>query len=102
MGKTKEIKFKFEDLTLYQKSLDFINLVCITCNRFPSEKNYRLTSPFIRAANSIALKITKGSGDTNPQFCRFLRISLGSIKECVVCSTIANNQNILLLSKINN
>lgn len=89
----KEIKFKFEDLKVYQKSLEFIDVVYDTCNNFPNKEQYRLTSQFIRAANSIALNIAEGSGDTNPQFCRFLRITLGSIRESVVCSTIAKNQN---------
>lgn len=91
----KTIKFKFEDLKVYQKSLDFVDTVYNTTKQFPSEENYRLTSQFIRAATSISLNIAEGSGDTNPQFSRFLKISLGSIKECVVCVTIANNQNFI-------
>ncbi|WP_438988788.1 four helix bundle protein [Polaribacter sp.] len=91
----KTIKFKFEDLKVYQKSLDFVDIVYNTTKQFPSEENYRLTSQFIRAATSISLNIAEGSGDTNPQFSRFLKISLGSIKECVVCVTIANNQNFI-------
>lgn len=91
----KTIKFKFEDLKVYQKSLDFVDTVYNTTKQFPSKENYRLTSQFIRAATSISLNIAEGSGDTNPQFSRFLKISLGSIKECVVCVTIANNQNFI-------
>ena len=91
----KTIKFKFEDLKVYQKSLDFVDTVYNTTKQFPSEENYRLTSQFIRAATSISLNIAEGSGDTNPQFSRFFKISLGSIKECVVCVTIANNQNFI-------
>lgn len=91
----KTIKFKFEDLKVYQKSLDFVDTVYNTTKQFPSEENYRLTSQFIRVATSISLNIAKGSGDTNPQFSRFLKISLASIKECVVCVTIANNQNFI-------
>lgn len=88
----KEIKFKFEDLKVYQKSLDFVDVVYKVSNTFPKEECYRLTSQFIRAATSVALNIAEGSGDTNPQFSRFLQIALGSVKECVVCVTIAKNQ----------
>ncbi len=88
----KEIKFKFEDLKVYQKALNFVDVVYQISNTFPKEENYRLTSQFIRAATSIALNIAEGSGDTNPQFSRFLQIALGSVKECVVCVTIAKNQ----------
>ncbi|TVZ56641.1 four helix bundle protein [Lutibacter sp. Hel_I_33_5] len=94
-----EIKFKFEDLKVYQKSLDFINLIYKTCEKFPKEENYRLTSQFIRAANSIALNIAEGSGDTNLQFNRFLQIAIGSVKECVVCATIAKNQKYISFSE---
>ncbi|WP_298949561.1 four helix bundle protein [uncultured Polaribacter sp.] len=91
----KTIKFKFEDLKVYQKSLDFVDTVYNTTKQFLSEENYRLTSQFIRAATSISLNIAEESGDTNPQFSRFFKISLGSIKECVVCVTIVNNQNFI-------
>ena len=66
-------KFSFEELKVYQKSIDFINLTYTITSGFPKEENYRLTSQFIR----------------------FLRIALGSLKECVVCSTIAKNQNFI-------
>lgn len=89
----KEIKFKFEDLKVYQKALDFIDETYKVTNTFPKDKMYSLTSQYKRASISIALNIAEGSGDTNAQFNRFLNISNGSIKECVVCSTIANRLN---------
>lgn len=88
-----EVKFNFEDLRVYQKSLDFIDEVYEITKHFPSEERYSLTSQYRRAAQSIALNIAEGAGDTDPQFNRFLNISQGSIKECVVCSTIAARQN---------
>jgi four helix bundle protein len=87
------IKFKFEDLKVYQKSIIFIDKVYVITSKFPKEESYRLTSQFVRAATSIALNIAEGSGDTNAQFRRFLRIALQSLNECVVCITIAKNQN---------
>lgn len=88
-------KFSFEDLKVYQKSLEFINFTYDITSRFPKEETYRLSSQFIRAAHSIALNIAEGAGDSNPQFIRFLRIALGSMKECVVCLTIAKNQKFI-------
>lgn len=84
--------FSFEDLKIYQKALDFTDDVYAICKEFPKEETYRLTSQFIRAASSIALNIAEGAGDTNPQFNRFLQIAMGSIKESVVCATIAKRQ----------
>ena len=89
----REIKFKFEDLKLYQKSLDFIDYTYSVSEDFPKNEDYSLTSQFRRASISIALNIAEGSGDTNAQFNRFLNISNGSIKECVVCSTIAKRRD---------
>ncbi len=87
-----QVKFAFEDLKVYQKSLDFMDEVYNTCESFPREEIYKLTSQFARAANSIALNIAEGAGDSNPQFNRYLQISLNTIKECVVCVTIAKRR----------
>ncbi len=91
----KEVKFKFEDLKVYQKALDFIDETYVVTNNFPKNETYGLSSQYRRAATSIALNIAEESGGTNAQFNRFLNISNGSIKECVVCSTIANRLNFI-------
>ncbi len=88
-----EIKFSFEDLIVYQKSLDFVDFVYNVCESLPKEEIYRLSSQYIRAANSIALNISEGSGNTDAQFNRYLQIALDSTRECVVCSTIATRRN---------
>ena len=95
----KEVKFKFEDLKVYQKALDFINLAYKTSEQFPKEEAYKLTSQFIRAATSIALNIAEASGDTNSQVNRFLKIAIGSVRECVVCASIAKNQNYITIKE---
>ncbi|AWX44738.1 hypothetical protein HME9304_01741 [Flagellimonas maritima] len=84
--------FSFEDLKVYQKSLDFVDDVYELCKEFPKEETYRLTSQFTRASTSIPLNIAEGAGDTNAQFNRFLQIAMGSIKESVVRITIARRQ----------
>jgi four helix bundle protein len=89
----KNIKFNFEDLKVYQKAIDYVDLAYKTSESFPNNERFALSSQFTRAAVSIALNIAEGSGDTNAQFNRFLQIALGSVKECVVCSTIARKQN---------
>ena len=85
--------FKFENLTVYQKSLEFIDTIYSITVKFPKEEQFRITSQFIRAAHSIALNIADGSGGTNPEFKNFLRISKRSTRECIVCLTIALRQN---------
>ena len=87
--------FKFEDLQVYQKALDFVDLVYETTKSFPKSELYNLTSQFKRAAVSIALNTAEGQGDTNAQFNRFLQIAIDSVKECVVCSALAARQNFI-------
>jgi four helix bundle protein len=81
--------FKFEDLKVYQKSLDFIDSVYKITLQFPQEELYGLTSQFRRASTSIALNIAEGSGSTDKDFNKYLRTAFNSLKECVVCSTLA-------------
>ena len=85
--------FKFEDLQVYQKALDFVDFTYETVKLFPKSELYNLTSQFKRAALSIALNTAEGHGDTNAQFNRFLQMATDSVKECVVCLTIAKRQN---------
>lgn len=86
-------KFKFEDLKVYDKALDLIDLTYKTCEKFPNAERFALSSQFTRAAVSIALNIAEGSSDTDKQFNRFLQMALDSVNECVVCSTISKRQN---------
>ena len=84
-----EVKFNFEDLKVYQKALDFIDFAYEITAKFPDQERFGLTSQFTRAANSVALNTSEGSGDTDSQFHRFLQIAEDSVRECVTCSTIA-------------
>jgi four helix bundle protein len=87
-----DLKFHFEELVVYQKSLDFIDSVYKITEKFPREEQFRLNSQFIRAAHSIALNIADGSGGTKAEFRNFLRISKRSTRECIVCLSIAYRQ----------
>jgi four helix bundle protein len=96
---SEDLTFKFEELRVYQKALEFIDLVYAETKKFPKEEQFRLTSQFIRAANSIALNIADGSGGTKAEFKNFLRISRRSTRECLVCTTIALRQNFIIVEK---
>ena len=88
-----KIKFKFEDLKVYSKSIDFVDEVYKLSEDFPVSERFGLTWQFTRAAISISLNIAEGSSDSDKQFNRFLQIALNSVNECVVCLTIAKRQN---------
>jgi len=81
--------FDFENMSLYQKSLDYVDLVYELTDNFPSSEAYGLSSQFQRAASSVTLNIAEGFGESVPLALRYLRITRGSIRECVGCSTIA-------------
>ena len=81
--------FDFEKLKVYQKSLDLIDCVYDLTDTFPAKETYNLTLQFKRAANSISLNIGEGSGGSRKEFIKFLTISRRSLRECVVCTTIA-------------
>ena len=89
------MKFNFEDLRVYQKSLDLVDAVYEESKQFPKEEIYGLTSQFRRATVSISLNIAEGSGGTKKEFLRFLRTASNSLKECVVCITVAQRQNFI-------
>lgn len=95
MEKENYEKFSFENLKVYQKALDYVDLVYTYTADFPKNEIYGLTSQFKRAANSIALNIGEGSGGTKNEFINFIRISYRSMEECVVCTTLAHRRKFI-------
>ena len=91
-----EVKFNFEELRVYQKALDFVDFAYVLSAKFPKEEMYGLSSQFQRAAVSIALNTSEGSGDTDMQFHRFLQAASDSVRECVTCCTIAFRRGYIL------
>ncbi len=85
----KEEMFHFENLTVYQKSLEYLDFVYELTDKFPKEERFGLASQFTRAAQSICLNIGEGSGGSKAEFQQYIRIARRSVRECIVCSTIA-------------
>lgn len=81
--------FKFEDLKVYQKAIEFGEQINRQTEGFPSHETYKLGSQFIRAADSIALNIAEGSASTDANFVRYLKMAWDSCHECVAASTKA-------------
>jgi hypothetical protein len=84
MMKSNDLKFNFEDLLVYQKSLDFVDSIYTITKKFPKEEEFRLISQFVRAAHSIALNIADGSGGTKAEF-RFFLKNLKTINKRMHC-----------------
>ncbi|WP_299674137.1 four helix bundle protein [uncultured Dokdonia sp.] len=92
-------KFKFEDLKVNQKALDFVDYTYVITKKFPKEEVYGLSSQYKRASISVPLNIAEGAGDTDAQFNRYLQMAWDSAKECVVCSSIARRQDFITLEE---
>lgn len=86
------MQFNFEKLIVYQKSLNYVDFVYDITANFPASEKYSLVDQFRRAAVSVSLNIGEGSSGTKKEFINFLRISNRSIRECVVCTTIAHRR----------
>jgi len=88
--------FKFEKLIVWQKSLELSVLICDIVTKFPKEETNVLSSQIKRAADSVSLNIAEGStGQSNPEFKRFLAIALRSSVEVVGCIYIAKRVKII-------
>ena len=88
--------FIFERLAVWQKSIDFADLVYRITRAFPDDERFGLTSQMRRAATSISSNIAEGSSRfSKPDFARFLEIATGSLFEVVSQSFISRRQEFL-------
>jgi len=64
--------FRFEDLQVWQKSLDLCDQINQLTKNFPKEEIYVLTSQIKRAADSVVLNIAEGcTGQTKAVFTEY-------------------------------
>jgi four helix bundle protein len=90
------VAFKFENLKVWQRSIDLSGEIYELTESFPKKEKYVLTSQIQRASDSIALNIAEGStGQTNPEFKRFLGIALRSAIEVVCCLHLGKRRKII-------
>ena len=86
--------FRFEELKVWQNALDLCNRVDLQTKEFPKIEIFSLSSQMKRAADSVVLNIAEGStGQTIPEFRRFLNIALRSAVEVVACLFIARSRS---------
>jgi len=76
--------YRFEKLEVWQKAMNFCELVYRKSKDFPKSEIYGLTSQIRRATTSIPLNIAEGSAcKTDKEFIQFLFIALRSHYEVV-------------------
>ena len=72
----------FKDLTVWQETMNLVEMIYLQTRNFPKEEMYGLTSQVRRAAVSIPANIAEGNGRKNrKEYLHFLSIANGSMTE---------------------
>ena len=78
------MKFRFKNFRVYQEAKDYCKYCRDVIERYVEKKDKGLTNQLERALHSIVLNIAEGSADnSDPEFARFLSISIRSVYETV-------------------
>jgi four helix bundle protein len=88
--------FNFEKLSVWQKAIDFADLVYWSTRTFPAEERFGLTNQMRRAAVSVSSNIAERcSRISKADFARFLEIATGSVFEVTSQAFIARREGFL-------
>jgi len=88
--------FNFEKLDVWQKAIDFADLVYSYTRHFPADERFGLTNQMRRAAVSISSNIAEGTSRmSQTDFARFIEIATGSVFEVVPQGFIGRRQEFL-------
>jgi four helix bundle protein len=89
--------FNFEKLDVWQKAIDFADLVYNFTRNFPADERFGLTNQMRRAAVSISSNIAEGTSRmSQTDFARFIEIATGSVFEVVSQAFIGRRQGFLV------
>ncbi len=81
--------FKFEQLDVWQLSLEYSDLIYARADKLPDSERFNLKSQITRAATSVSLNIAEGStGQSDLEQNRFLGLALRSLIETVACQRL--------------
>lgn len=87
------MSFKFEKLIVWQRAMEYGELIFNLSKTFPEEEKFNLTSQIRRAVDSLALNISEGSIlQSKLEFQKFLGYSIRSLAEVVTCLYKAKNR----------
>ena len=81
--------FRFEDLRIYAKAMDYITWLYEKLNvDFKSDNERFLIKSFLKSAHNIALNTAEGSSCNKAQFLYYLKMAKSAVRECVVYTEI--------------
>ncbi len=94
--------FRFEGLEIWQLAVTFAGKIYDLTADFPKDEMFGLSSQLKRAATSISMNISEGSGRSSAkEFAHYLQIATGSIFEIITALAIARNRKFLIPDRYN-
>ena len=88
--------FNFEKLDVWQKAIDFAELVYKHTRQFPDDERFGLTNQMRRAAVSISSNIAEGTARmSQTDFARFIEIAPGSVFEVISQAFVGRREGFL-------
>ena len=85
--------FRFEDLRVYQKAVDYYIWVLVNTELVPNAESNSVVQSFIQTAMNIPGKIAEGSSKSKTQFVFHLKESKTAIRQCVMFGSTALKLN---------
>lgn len=83
----------FKELQIWKEAMEIVKSVYQYTSTLPDQEKFGLTSQLTRCSISLPANIAEGSGRTQVDFGRFLRISLSSSYELETLLFIANDMH---------
>ena len=87
--------FRFEDLRVYHKALDYIDWVNQSIAEFSDKKGDVISDKFFQSATAIAINIAEGSSRNKSQFVYYLKLAKSAIRECIVYTSLASKRDFM-------
>lgn len=87
--------FRFEDLRIYDKAVDYSSWVAKTLNGADTTtSNSTLKDAFLKGTLAICVNIAEGSYRSKTQFEVYLKVAKSAIRECTVYTSVAHKLEI--------
>ena len=86
----------YRELTVWQKSIDWVEQIYQASKSFPPEERFGLTSQIRRAAVSVPSNVAEGAARSGTrEFLQFLSVASGSLAEVETQLILAQRMNML-------
>lgn len=87
--------FRFEDLRVYHKSLDFATWVADFCTANANDESSNYFNAFNNEALEIPYNIAEGSARNKAQFIHYLKLAKSSVRKCIVQTSVGYKRGLI-------